>query len=196
MNQKPITLVYIGILLNLVFFGVAHYFKLPLLTYHTGTLYVSALLGTGAGFLCSLVTVLGISVFIHGSAFSWFAVTGFLIASFVGSQLKQKNTRLGSWCFVAVEFFACDLFFYILFTILFHKSIPYDYCGQRIFMYFYEQEMEEVFAVCMAGTAIVLLSSIQAVLTAFLAILCTPKKLLPIEEPLEQNRLKSQKKKK
>ena len=63
-------------------------------------------------------------------------------------------------------------------------------------MYFYEQEMEEVFAVCMAGTAIVLLSSIQAELTAFLAILCTPKKLLPIEEPLEQNRLKSQKKKK
>ena len=195
MNQKNITLIYIGILLNLVLFGVAHYFKLPLLPYHTGTLYTAALLGTGAGILCAAVTMLAIASLIHGQSFVWFLVSGMLIASLVGGQLKQKSTRLKSWCIVAGEVFICDLFFYILFTILFHNSIPYDYVGQRIFMYFYEQEMEEVFAVCIAGTGIVLLSAIQSVLTAFLGILCTPKSwICPLEvqeKPLKQKRLKS-----
>ena len=198
MNQKNITLIYIGILLNLVLFGVAHYFKLPLLPYHTGTLYVSALLGTGGGCLCAIVSMLAIATFIHGQSFSWFLISGILIATLVGGQLKQKSTRLQSWCIVAGEVFVCDLFFYILFTILFHKSIPYDYCGQRIFMFFYEQDMEEVFAVCMAGTSIVLISCIQSVLTAFLAILCTPKAWLQPENenvPLKQKRLKSKQKK-
>ncbi|MBO5409230.1 MAG: hypothetical protein J6A61_07545 [Clostridia bacterium] len=197
MNQKNITLIYIGIALNLVLFGVAHYFQLPLLPYHTGTLYTSALLGTGAGILCASVTMLAIACLIHGQSFVWFLLSGVLIAILVGGQLKQKSTRLNSWCFVAGEVFVCDLFFYILFTILFHNSIPYDYVGQRIFMFFYEQEMEEVFAVCMAGTTVVLISSIQAVITAFLGILCTPKSWIcppeAEEKPLKQKRLKSKK---
>ncbi len=199
MNQKNITIIYIGILLNLVLFGVAHYFKLPLLPYHTGTLYTAALLGTGAGILCTAVTMLSIACLIHGQEFLWFLVSGVLIASLVGGQLKQKSTRLKSWCIVAGEVFVCDLFFYILFTILLHNSIPYDYMGQRIFMFFYEQDMEEVFAVCMAGMGIVLLSAIQAVPTAFAAILCTPKSwLLPqqeAEKPLKQKRLNSKQQK-
>ncbi len=177
--------------MNLLLFGVTYYFKLPLLPYHTGTLYVSVMLGTAAGILCTTVTFLGISLFCYGTDFIWFTISGILIATIIGGQFK-KETRPINWLIAAGEVFLCDLFFYILFTLWKHDGIPYDYCGQRIFMFFYEQDMEEVFAVCMAATSVVVLSSIQSVITAVLAVVCTPKKwLFPTENVSEQKSLKS-----
>ena len=180
-DKKPVYLIYIGIFLNLILFFSAYYLKLPLLPYHTGTLYVSALLGMGSGILVAAVTFLTISLFAYGPNFIWFFISGVLISIIVKDQAK-KGARLTNWLVAAGEVFLCDLFFYILFTLWHNNGIPYDYCGQRIFMFFYEQDVEEVFAVCMAGISIVLLSSIQAALTAALALVCTPRSWLRSKE--------------
>ena len=180
-DKKPVYLIYIGIFLNLILFFSAYYLKLPLLPYHTGTLYVSALLGMGSGILVAAVTFLTISLFAYGPNFIWFFISGVLISIIVKDQAK-KGARLTNWLVAAGEVFLCDLFFYILFTLWHNNGIPYDYCGQRIFMFFYEQDVEEVFAVCMAGISIVLLSSIQAALTAALALVSTPRSWLRSKE--------------
>lgn len=194
-NNKPVLLLYIGICLNLVLFCLTYHFKLPLLPYHTGTLYVSALLGPGAGILTTMITFLTISLFCYGKEFIWFTLSGVIISFIVGEQFK-KETRITNWLVTAGEVLLLDLFFYILITLWQHNSIPYDYAGQRIFMYFYTKETNEIIAVCLAGIPIILLSVVQQVLTAFLGILCTPKHwLTTLEETasLKQNRLKSQK---
>lgn len=191
MNQKPVTLIYIGLCANLILFWVAHFFQLPLLPYHTGTLYVSALAGSGAGILTAVVTFLGISLFCYGNEFVWMGLAGIFIATIIGEQFK-KETRITNWLVAAGEIFLCDLFFYILVVLWKNNSIPYDYCGQRIFMFFYERGTEEIFAACLAAFPIVLLSSMQSVLTAFAGILCTPKNwLYPAEETAESSEQKS-----
>lgn len=198
MDKKPVTLIYLGIFLNLILFWVAYTFKLPFLPYHTGTLYVAALCTTGAGILTTVVTFLAISLFCYGFDFIWFALSGIIIATIIGEQFK-KETRITSWLVAAGEVLLCDLFFYILIILWKRDSIPYDYCSQRIFMFFYEKGVDEIFAVCLAGLPIVLLSVIQEVLTAFVAIVCTPKNwLYPPENtnaPLEQKSLKSKQQK-
>lgn len=193
MDRKPVYLIYIGIFLNLILFFIAYYLKLPLLPYHTGTLYVCALLGMGGGILVAIVTFLTVSLFAYGMDFIWFILSGALIAVIAGDQFK-KGTRPVRWLIAAGEVFLCEWFFYILFTLWHNNSIPYDYCGQRIFMFFYEQNMEEIFAVCIAGAAIALLSSIQATVTAALALVCTPKRfVLPNENPpSKQKRLQAE----
>lgn len=194
MDKRPVSLIFTGIVLNVVLFWAAYTFKLPLLPYHTGTVFVSVLCGSGAGILTTLITFLGLALFVYEKNYFWFAVSGILIAAMIGGQHK-KETRIANWLTTAGLVFVCDLFFYILFTILFHDCIPYDYCGQRIFMFFYEGKMEEVFCTAMAGTAIILLSSIQSVVTALLCILCTPKKLLLPKAESENKSLERQKEK-
>ncbi len=198
MDKKPITLIYLGICLNLVLFWVAYYFKLPFLPYHTGTLYVAALVGTGAGILTTALTFLAISLFCYGTDFIWLGLSGVIIATIIGEQFK-KETRITSWLVAAGEVLFCDLFFYILVILWKRDSIPFDYCSQRIFMFFYEKGVDEIFAVCLAGLPIVLLSVIQEVLTAFVAILCTPKHWLyptvESKEPSEQKSLQRKQKK-
>ena len=193
-NKNPILLLYIGIALNLVLFFLAEYFKLPLLPYHTGTMYVSALLGPAAGILATAVTFLFISLFFYGQEFFWFVLPGIILSFLVGEQCK-KDARITNWLVTAGEVILLDLFFYILIVLWKHNSIPYDYRGQRIFMYFYEKGTDEIISVCLAGIPIVLLSGIQAVATAFLGILCTPKHWItvPTEElPSEQKGLQCQ----
>lgn len=181
--------------MNLVLFGVADYFKLPCLPYHTGTLYVAALAGTGAGILTTGITFLSISLFRHGVDFIWMGLSGIIIATVIGEQFK-KETRITSWLVAAGEVFLCDLFFYILIVLWKHNSIPYDYYGQRIFIYFYNLGVDEISSVCLGAIPIVLLSVLLAVLIAFVAILCTPKNwLYPDKESSEQKRLKSKQKK-
>lgn len=183
--------------MNLVLFWVADTFQLPFLPYHTGTLYVAALCGTGAAILTTGFSFLVISLFRYGIDFMWLGISGIIIAAIIGEQFK-KETRITSWLVAAGEVLFCDLFFYIFVILWKQNSIPFDYCSQRIFMFFYEQGTDEILCVCIAGLAIVTLSVIIEVTTAFLAILCTPKKwLYPPEEsnPSEQKRLKSKKKK-
>lgn len=196
-DHKPILLLYIGICLNLVLFFLAHYFKTPLLPYHTGTLYVAALLGSGAGILTTAITFLSISLFCYGQDFLWIGISGVLISMIVGEQFK-KETRITNWLVAAGEVFLLDLFFYILIVLWKNDSIPYDYAGQRIFMFFYEMGIDEIFAACLSALPIVLLSSVQSVLTAFVAILCTPAGwLISSEEDTvsKQKSLKRQKQK-
>ena len=127
----------------------------------------------------------------------WLGISGVIIATIIGEQFK-KETRITSWLVAAGEVLFCDLFFYIFVILWKHDSIPFDYCSQRIFMFFYEQDMDEIVSVCLAGLSVVTLSVVQEVLTAFLGILCTPKHwLYPEEESKksEQKRLKRKEKK-
>ncbi|MBQ7951040.1 MAG: hypothetical protein IJ278_04905 [Clostridia bacterium] len=194
-DNKPILLLYIGICLNLVLFFVAHYFKMPLLPYHTGTLYVATLLGSGAGILTAAVTFLAISLFCYGQDFLWMGLSGIIISVIVGEQLK-KETRITNWLVAAGEVFLLDLFFYIFIVLWKNDSIPYDYAGQRIFMFFYEMGVDEVFSACLAALPVVLLTSLQSVLTAFVAILCTPARWLCASEEASLSKQKSLKRQK
>lgn len=194
MNQKSIYFVFAGILVNLGLFWAAYSLKLPLLPYHAGTMYISAMVGSAGGVLTTIVTFCMLSLFVYEKNYFWFVISGIFISAVIGGQCK-KETRTINWLMAAGEAFVCDLFFYILITILAHDCIPYDYRGQRIFMFFYESKLEEVFSVAMAGTLIVLLSSVFSTICALLGVLLTPKKLIFNQQPSEDKGLKRQKQK-
>lgn len=176
MDKRPIHLIYLGILMNLGLFGAAYLLKLPFLAYHTGTVYVTMLLGAPGGILTAIVSFLCLACLVFGSSYAWFALGGIMIAVLVGEQFK-KETRTGNWFLVTGEIFLLEAFCHILFTILFCHSVPFDLLGQAIF-YALLPKMNRVFAVTIAGSAVSLLTAGVTVGCAMLAVLFTPKHLL------------------
>ena len=195
MDKRPVRLIYLGILMNLGLFGAAYLLKLPFLAYHTGTVYVTALLGSTGGILTAIVTFLCLACFVFGPSYAWFMLGAIFISTFVGEHLK-KETRTGNWFLVTGEIFLLEAFCHILFTIIFRNSIPHDLLGQSIF-YALVPNMNRVFAVTIAGTAVALITAICTVGLAVLSVLCTPKHLLLSPEDAtkeKEKRKKSEKK--
>ena len=195
MDKRPVRLIYIGILMNLGLFGAAYLLKLPFMAYHTGTVYITALLGATGGILTAVVTFLCLSCFVFGSSYVWFMLGAIFISTIVGEQFK-KETRTGNWFLVTGEIFLIEAFCHILFTIIFRNSIPHDLLGKSIF-YALLPHMNRVFAVTVSGTAVSLITAGLTVGCAILAVLCTPKHLLlPCENtPKETKKEKANKKK-
>ncbi len=191
MDKRPIRLIYIGIAMNLCLFGAAYFLRLPFWAYHTGTVYVTSLLGATGGILTAAVTFLCLACFLFGPAYGWFMLGGVFIATIIGEQLK-KETRTGSWLQVAGKIFLIEAFCHILFTILFQHSIPYDILGQTIF-YAFLPKMNRVFAVIIAGTAVSAITAILTVSCAMLCILCTPKHMVLPQEELAKEPKKKEK---
>ena len=190
MDKRPVRLIYLGILMNLVLFGAAYFLRLPFLAYHTGTVYVTALLGSTGGILTAIVTFLCLACFVFGPSYAWFMLGAIFISTFVGEQLK-KETRTGNWFLVTGEIFLLEAFCHILFTIIFQNSIPHDLLGQSVY-YTLLPKMNKVFAVTIAGAVVSLITAIGTVGLAVLSVLCTPKHLLLSQ----QDALKEKEKKK
>lgn len=192
MDKRPLHLIYIGIFINLALFGAAYLFKLPFLAYHTGTVYITTLLGATGGILTAAVTFLCLACFVFGPDYAWFMLGGICIAILIGEQLK-KETRSGSWLSVTGKIFLIESFCHILFTILFLRSVPFDMLGQTIF-FALVPHMNRVFAVMFAGLTVSVLTSFLTVGCATLLVLCTPKHYLLSKEEAEEH--KKQKKEK
>lgn len=180
MDKRPIRLIYLGILMNLGLFGAAYLLRLPFLAYHTGTVYITMLLGATGGILTAAVTFLTLACLMFGSSYAWFTLGGIFIAILVGEQFK-KETRTGNWFLVTGEIFLLEAFCHILFTILFQNSVPFDMLGQWIF-YALLPNMNRVFAVTIAGGTVSLMTAVFTVGCAMLSVLCTPKHLLISKE--------------
>lgn len=192
MDKRPIQLVYAGIIMNICLFGAAYYLKLPFLAYHTGTVYVAALLGATGGILTAVVTFLCLACFWFGSSYAWFMLGGIFIATLIGEQLK-KETRSKKWFLVTGEIFLIEAFCHILFTISFRHCIPFDRLGQPIF-YTLLPKMNRVFAVMIAGATVSLVTALFTVGCAAIFILCTPKRMvLAKEEPIKEQSSKKEK---
>ncbi len=189
MDKRPLHLVYVAILMNLGLFWAAYQLRLPFLAYHTGTVYVTALLGATGGILAAIVTFLALACFYFGSSYAWFLLGGICIATLVGEQLK-KETRHKSWAFVTGEIFLIEAFCHILFTISFRYCVPFDILGQPIF-YALLPKMNRVFATMIAGTVVSLLTALLTVGCATVCILCTPKRLIVSKEELKKEEAKT-----
>ncbi len=192
MDKRPLQLVYIGILMNLGLFWAAYQFKLPFLAYHTGTVYVTTLLGATGGILTAVVTFLPLACFWFGSSYAWFMLGGVCIATLVGEQLK-KETRHKSWAFVTGEIFLIEAFCHILFTISFRYCVPFDILGQPIF-YALVPKMNRVFATMIAGAVVSFLTALLTVGCATVCILCTPKRMILSKEDIKKQDEKTKEK--
>ena len=193
MDKRPLHLIYIGILTNLCLFGAAYLLKLPFLAYHTGTLYVTTLLGATGGILVAIVTFLCLSCFVFGPSYAWFMIGSICIVTLVGEQLK-KETRTGSWLQVTGKIFLIESFCHILFTILFLRSVPFDMLGQPIY-FALASRMNRVFAVMIAGCVVSVITAFLTVGCATLLVLCTPKHFLLSKEEAEELKNSKQKQK-
>ncbi len=193
MDKRPLHLIYIGIAINLCLFGAAYLLKLPFLAYHTGTVYITTLLGATGGILTAAVTFLCLACFVFGPSYAWFSLSGICIAILIGEQLK-KETRSKSWLLVTGKIFLIESFCHILFTILYLRSVPFDMLGQPIYFALVPY-MNRVFAVMFAGLTVSVVTSFLTVGCATLLVLCTPKHYLLSKEDAEEHKQQKTKKK-
>ena len=177
-KKRTIYIFAIASAMNLIFFLIAYYLRLPLWLDTTGTVYITLLLGFPAGFLVGLINNTILSLVFYGfNSLSYYLVSvAVALTSHVWmKKIKKVNIKL---CFMLVIFiFFFSAFFVIPLTFIVDKGVPADYWGHRLFDFLCTRNYISEIATILSVSCVKLFDVIITLVIVMCAYKLTPVKL-------------------
>lgn len=174
-NQKRIVYLFVtAVLLNLLCFIVAYFFKLPMWLDTTGTIYISMILGFPYGFVTGYINSVISSLFFYGYHSLGYYVVSMAVAIAVEKITKNGRFKVLRGLELTAAVFVSSAIVAIILTFVVDAGVPADYWSKRLYTQLRNSGFSSFLATILSVSGIKLIDSILSVLIAWIAFALSP----------------------
>jgi len=177
-KKRKLYLFTISFCMNLVFFLIAHFLKLPLWLDTTGTIFISLSLNFPAGFLIGLInnTILSLGFFGFNSIFYYIISAAVALTTSICVK-KSKEINMKFALLLSTSLFFVSVILAIPLTIALDGGIPSDYWGRYLYELFLKNNIHNIVSTIMSVSIIKFFDIIATVIIVIFAYKLTPQKI-------------------
>ena len=177
-KKRKLYLFIISVLMNLLFFGIAYFLKLPVWLDTTGTIYISIILFFPSGFVVGLINNITLSLFFFGfNSISYYIISA-AVAFIAGMCAKKCKKRRMKFLFLLLtSVFFVSVLLAVPLTFIVDKGIPSDFWGNRLYYQFIGAGMAGYLSTILSVFLVKFIDVIISIALAILFYALTPLKL-------------------
>ncbi len=177
-RKRVLTLMLIAVILNFVLFSATYFLRIPLWLDTVGTIYISCILGSPAGFIVAIINNLTQAIFFYGDKSLYFYFISLLTALIAGKVFEKLNCKtFKKWAVMLLWLLLVQNCFAVFITLVANGGVPSDYWGKYLYESFIKSGLSDFCATSASVISIKIPDVIISVVIVMTAIKLTPQKL-------------------